>query len=97
MHTITVCVRVLSAGHDAVTELDDLGHADDGLGVVLAIRQQHQEVEDLRDEQLRVPATHATRPQTQSTMPRTDSFNIAASLVSFLQDVFYHVTSHKLF
>ena len=49
----------LTTGHDPVTQLDDLGDADDALRVVALIRQQHQEAEDVRNQHLRAPATHA--------------------------------------
>lgn len=44
---LTMCHRLPAAGHDAVTQLDDLGDADDLLGVVALVRQQHQEEEDV--------------------------------------------------
>ena len=61
-----------AAGHDAVTQLDDLGDADDLLGVVALVRQQHQEQEDVGDHRVRVPVgggtevhgkTHTSLPQ----------------------------------
>lgn len=38
--------------HDAVTQLDDLGDADNLLGVVALIRQQHQEEKDIGNDGL---------------------------------------------
>ena len=59
---LTVRGRVLAARHDAVAQLDDLGHADDALAVVLLIGEQHEEVKDVRDQTLGVPAdTNNTR------------------------------------
>jgi len=43
-----------AARHDAVAQLDDFGDADDLLGVVPLVRQQHQEEKDVGDDGLRV-------------------------------------------
>ena len=51
---LTVGDSLAPAGHDAVAQLDDLGDADDLLGVVALVRQQHQEKEDVGDDGLRV-------------------------------------------
>ena len=39
---------LLAASHNAVTELDDLGHADDRLGMIALIRQKYEEIKDVR-------------------------------------------------
>ena len=51
---VCVCVCVCTvgdclppAGHDAITQLDDLWDADDLFGVVALIRQKHQEEENI--------------------------------------------------
>lgn len=49
---LTVCDSFPAAGHDAITQLDDLGDADYLLGVVTLIRQQHQEEKDVGDDGL---------------------------------------------
>lgn len=51
-HNITIFVRGLAAGHQPITQLNNFRHADDGLGMVALVRQQHQEVEDLWDKHL---------------------------------------------
>lgn len=70
--THTILVRRLAAGHQAVTELDDLRHADDGLRMVAFVRQQHQKVEDLGNEHLSMPANkkEAGRENVLRTWPR---------------------------
>ena len=50
-----MCDSLPATGHDAVTELDYLGDADDLLGVVALVRQQHQEQEDVGNDGLRIP------------------------------------------
>lgn len=45
LHTVRYCLS--SAGHDAVTQLNDLRDADDLFGVVALIRQQNQEEENV--------------------------------------------------
>jgi hypothetical protein len=47
--------RIQATGHDAITQLDDFRHPYDALGMVSFIGQQHQEVENGRDQNLRVP------------------------------------------
>lgn len=44
---LTVCDSFPAARHDAVTQLDDLGNADDLLRVVALVRQQNQEEKDV--------------------------------------------------
>lgn len=44
-----------AAGHDAVTELDDLGDANDLLGVIAFVGQQDQEEKDVRNNGLGLP------------------------------------------
>lgn len=51
-----MCDGFPAARHDAVTELDDLGNADNLLGVVAFIRQQHQKEENAGDDGFRIPA-----------------------------------------
>lgn len=58
-------VRPLTVGncfpatrHDAVAQLDDLGDADNLLGVIAFVRQQHQEEKDVRNDGLRIPAQY---------------------------------------
>lgn len=45
--SLTMCDSFSAACHDAVTQLNDLWDADDLLGVVALIRQQHQEEKDV--------------------------------------------------
>lgn len=51
---LTVCDSLPAAGHDAVTQLDDLGDADYLLGVVTLVGQQHQEEKDVGNDGLRI-------------------------------------------
>lgn len=52
---LTVGDRFPAARHDAVAQLDDLGDADNLLGVVTFVRQQHQEEKDVWDDGFRIP------------------------------------------
>lgn len=58
---VTVRHGLPATGHDAVAELDDLGDADDLLGVVAFVGQQHQEEEDVRDDGLGLPGDRNAR------------------------------------
>lgn len=49
---LTMCDCFSATCHDAVTQLDDLGDADNLLGVVALIRQQHQEEKDVGNDGL---------------------------------------------
>ena len=49
---LTVRDSFPAAGHDAVTQLDDLRDADYLLGVVTLVRQQHQEEKDVGNDGL---------------------------------------------
>ena len=51
----TVGGRRLTASHDSITQLDDLWNADDALGMITFVRQQDQEVEDVRNQHFRAP------------------------------------------
>lgn len=42
-----MCDSLPATGHDAITQLNDLGDADYLLGMVTLIRQQHQEEKDV--------------------------------------------------
>lgn len=53
---LTMCDSFPAARHDAVTELNDLGNADDLLGVVAFIRQQHQKEKNAGNDGFRIPA-----------------------------------------
>lgn len=55
---LTVGDSLAAAGHDAIAQLDDLGDADDLLGVVALVGQQHQEEENVGYDGLGIPATH---------------------------------------
>lgn len=50
MMVLTVCRWVEAAGHDAITQLDDLWHHDNCLAVVSLVRQQNQKVEHVRNQ-----------------------------------------------
>lgn len=47
-----MCYCFSAACHDTVTQLDDLGDADNLFGVVALIRQQHQEEKDVGNDGL---------------------------------------------
>ena len=53
----TVGRRVASARHDAVAQLNDLRHGDDALRVIALVGEENEEVEDVRNELVGVPAT----------------------------------------
>lgn len=49
---LTMCDSFSATCHNAITQLDDLGNADNLLGVVAFIRQQHQEEKDVGNDGL---------------------------------------------
>ena len=55
MVMVTMCRRVLSTRHDAVTELYNFRYLHDSLGVIAFIRKQYKEVEDMWYQPIRTP------------------------------------------
>lgn len=52
---ITMCNSFPPTGHDAITQLNDLGNSNYLLGMISLIRQQHQEKEDIGNNCFRLP------------------------------------------